>query len=139
MRRPFGGLRCGNMTMTREKGDEFAARWAEAWNRRAVEAVLDHFRDDIVFTSPTALAVVGSPVVVGKDALRAYWTAALDRIGSLRFTVDHVLWDPVHRELAIIYTSTIDGTTTRVSENLTFDEQGSVMAAEVFHGVQGSS
>ncbi len=125
------------MTMTRENSEAFAARWAEAWNRRAVEAVLEHFHEDIVFTSPTALAVVGSPIVRGKDALREYWTAALARTGSLRFTVDHVLWDPVRRELAIIYTSDTDGRTKRVSENLAFNEDGQVVAAEVFHGVPG--
>jgi len=125
------------MTMTREKCEAFAARWAEAWNRRAVETVLEHFHEDIVFTSPTALAVVGSPIVRGKDALRAYWTAALGRIGSLRFTIDHVLWDPVRRELAIVYTSDTDGTIRRVSENLVFNEDGQVVAAEVFHGVPG--
>lgn len=125
--------------MTRENSEAFAARWAEAWNRRAVEAVLEHFHEDIVFTSPTALAVVGSPTVHGKEALRAYWTAALARIGSLRFTVDHVLWDPVRRELAIIYTSDTDGRTKRVSENLAFNEDGQVVAVEVFHGVPVSA
>jgi ketosteroid isomerase-like protein len=123
------------MTMTRENSEAFAAQWAAAWNRRAVEEVLEHFHQDIVFISPTALAVVGSPIVRGKEALRAYWTAALARIGSLRFTVDHVLWDPVRRELAIIYTSDTDGTSKRVSENLVFNEEGRVVAAEVFHGV----
>lgn len=126
------------MEMTRENMERFAARWAEAWNQRAVEAVLEHFHEDIVFTSPTALAVVGSPVVRGKDALRAYWGAALARVGSLRFDVDRVLWDAARRELAIVYTSVIDGRSKRVSENLTFDKHGKVVAAEVFHGVPGS-
>jgi hypothetical protein len=61
----------------------------------------------------------------------------IGRIGSLRFTVDRVLWDPVRRELAIVYTSEIDGQARRVSENLTFDDGGQVVAAEVFHGVSG--
>jgi ketosteroid isomerase-like protein len=127
------------MTMTREGCEAFAARWAEAWNRRDVETVLGYFREDIVFTSPTALAVVGSSTVRGKAALRAYWGAALARIGTLRFTVDRVLWDPVRRELAIIYTSVIDGGTRRVSENLVFDKEGKAFAAEVFHGVPAGS
>jgi ketosteroid isomerase-like protein len=126
------------MIITREDSEAFAARWAEAWNCRAIEAVLEHFHEDVVFTSPTALAVVGIPIVRGKDALRAYWTAALARIGSLRFTVDHVLWDPVRRELAIVYTSDTDGRTKRVSENLTFNDDGQVVAAEVFHGIAGA-
>lgn len=133
--RPMHGGR--PMTMTREGCERFAAQWAEAWNRLDVEAVLEHFHEDIVFTSPTALAVVGSPMVHGKAALRAYWGAALARIGTLRFTVERILWDPVRRELAIVYTSVIDGGTRRVSENLTFDEGGKVFAAEVFHGVSG--
>ncbi len=123
------------MNMTRENVEAFANRWAEAWNRRAAEEVLEHFHEDVVFTSPTALAVVGSPVVRGKAALREYWAAALARVGSLLFTVDHVLWDSERRELAIIYTSIIDGRSKRVSENLTFDGGGRVTAAEVFHGV----
>lgn len=125
--------------MTREMGEVFAARWADAWNRLDVEAVLGHFHDDVIFTSPKALAVVGSPVVRGKDSLRAYWTAALARVGSLRFTVERVLYDPARRELAIIYTSEIDGQAKRVSENLTFDEHGKVVSAEVFHGVPVST
>ena len=115
--------------------ETFAARWAEEWNRRDVEAVLKHFHEDIVFTSPTAIAVVGSPTVRGKEALRAYWIAALAQIGSLKFTVDHTLWNPERRELAIIYIAEIDEVTRRVSENFRFNEDGLVVNAEVFHGV----
>ena len=123
--------------MTRQEAERFAADWAEAWNARAVERVLEHFHADVTFTSPTALAVTGAATVRGKDALRAYWTTALERIGSLRFIVDRVLWDPAARELAIVYTSDIDGKAKRVSENLTFDGDGRVTSAEVFHGVTG--
>jgi len=138
---PLRGLGCrsvgtrDDMTMTREQCEKFATIWAEAWNHRAIDAVLEHFVEDVVFTSPTAAAVVGSPVVRGKQALRAYWTTALRRITSLHFTVDRVLWDPASRELAIVYTSEINGSAKRVSENLTFNEDGRVVTAEVFHGV----
>ena len=121
--------------MTTDEARDFAAQWAEAWNSRDIEQVLAHFHDDVEFTSPTAVAVVGTPTVRGKRALREYWTKALSRIASLRFTVDRVVWDPVSRELAIIYTSETDGKTKRVSENLRFDPAGLVAAAEVFHGV----
>jgi len=127
------------MEMTHETCEAFAARWAEAWNRLDIEAVLEHFHEDVIFISPKALAVVGTPSVRGKDALRAYWTAALARVNSLRFTVDRTLFDPVRRELAIIYTSDINGEAKRVSENLTFDEHGQVVSAEVFHGVPAST
>jgi steroid delta-isomerase len=121
--------------MTRDQAAVFAADWAAAWNVGAVERVLAHFDDAVVFRSPTALAVVGVGTVRGKDALRAYWTAALARIASLRFTLDRVLWDPVTQELAIVYVAEIDGKAKRVSENLRFGPAGLVVAAEVFHGV----
>ena len=123
------------MISTHAEAGKFAADWAAAWNRRDAEAVLAHFCDDIVFTSPTALAVTGSSVVRGKDALRKYWTTALAAIGSIRFSVSRVLWDPVRRELAIIYIADIDGRTRAVSENLILGDDGLVVAAEVFHGV----
>jgi hypothetical protein len=45
------------------------------------------------------------------------------------------LWDAGTRELAIIYDSETGGRRKRVSENLTFDADGLVVRAEVFHGV----
>lgn len=123
------------MFPNRSEAEKFAAEWADAWNRRDVEGVLAHFREDIVFTSPTALAVTGSAVVRGKDALRAYWTTALKGIGSMRFRVVRVLWDSAGRELAIVYLADFDGRTRSVSENLVFGDDGRVTTAEVFHGV----
>ena len=121
--------------MTHEEAAKFATAWAAAWNSRDIERVLSSFSDDVIFVSPTALAVVGTPMVRGKSALRAYWSQAMSRIGTLRFTLNRVLWDAGSRELAIIYLSDIDGRTKSVSENLVFDENGVVTSAEVFHGV----
>ncbi|HZM49688.1 MAG TPA: nuclear transport factor 2 family protein [Vicinamibacteria bacterium] len=121
--------------MTTDDARTFAARWAQAWNSRDIDQVLAHFHDEVVFTSPTALAVMGTPTVRGKESLRAYWTTALSRLTSLRFTVDRVVWDSDSRELAIIYTSETDGKARRVSENLVFNSAGEVVVAEVFHGV----
>jgi ketosteroid isomerase-like protein len=123
------------MLRDRASAAQFATRWAEDWNRRDLEAVLAHFHADVVFTSPTALAVAGTPVVRGKAALRDYWNTALARITALRFRVDRVSWDAESRELAIVYVAEIDGKARRVSENLRFDAQDRVVSAEVFHGV----
>ena len=125
--------------MTRDEAAAFAAEWAAAWNDRNIEGVLAHFDEKIVFTSPTALAVVGVATVRGKEALRSYWAKALERITSLKFTVHRVSWDPETRELAIIYISDIDGRAKRVSENLRFGPGGLIVAAEVFHGVAGNT
>lgn len=68
---------------------EFARGWVEAWNSHDVEAILAHFHDDVVFTSPVAAQLIeGSDGVLrGKDALRAYWTEGLRRIPDLHFDV----------------------------------------------------
>jgi ketosteroid isomerase-like protein len=121
--------------MTREEAKAFAADWAAAWNARDVERVLGYFSEGVEFTSPTALAVAGTATVRGKAALRAYWAAAMSRIGALRFDIDRVVWDAASRELAIVYVADIDGRAKRVSENLTFGDADLIVSAEVFHGV----
>jgi ketosteroid isomerase-like protein len=67
----------------------YAQAWVQAWNAHDIEAVLDHFRDDVLFTSPVAARVVpeSGGVVRGKAALRAYWTTALAKQPDLRFEV----------------------------------------------------
>jgi steroid delta-isomerase len=123
------------VSRTHEEATTYAENWAAAWNRRDIEQVLASFSDDIVFVSPTALAVVGTSTIRGKAALRAYWAKAMGHISTLHFTLKRVVWDAATRELAIIYLSDIDGRTKNVSENLVFDENGVVTSAEVFHGV----
>ena len=68
---------------------EFAGEWIRAWNRRDVEAVLVHYADDVLFTSPTAARVVpeSGGVIRGKGALRSYWTRALEGNPDLSFSL----------------------------------------------------
>ncbi len=67
----------------------FAEEWSAAWNRRDVDAVLAHFHDDVVFTSPYAAEFVpgSAGVVRGKAALREYWCTALKAIPDLHFDI----------------------------------------------------
>lgn len=68
---------------------KFAQEWCTAWNRHDVEAVLNYFHEDVMFTSPVAQRVVPETggVVQGKAALRDYWTRALEMVPGLRFTI----------------------------------------------------
>ncbi|MEU0495286.1 nuclear transport factor 2 family protein [Mycobacterium sp. NPDC006124] len=70
----------------------FAEKWVRAWNDHDVEAVLAHFHDDVVFTSPVAARVLPETggVVRGKDALRHYWVTALAMVPDLHFEVVRV-------------------------------------------------
>jgi hypothetical protein len=68
----------------------FAAHWVKAWNAHDVDAVLGHFCDDVVFSSPMAARMFGDSggVIRGKAALREYWAEGLRRIPDLRFEIE---------------------------------------------------
>lgn len=70
----------------------FAAAWIRAWNAQDLEAVLVHYADDVVFTSPTALRVVPASggTIRGKAALRDYWALALRGNPDLEFELVNV-------------------------------------------------
>jgi hypothetical protein len=120
--------------MTPEAITRFAEDWIAAWSRKDVEAVLAHFAPDVRFTSPRAAATVGTATVVGKAALRAYWQAALAAIETIRFTLDHTVWDPARQELAILYTAAIDDRQLRACEFMRFDPHGLVIEGEAMYG-----
>jgi hypothetical protein len=80
--------------------------------------------------------MTGSATVHGQDALRAYWQTALARVPKLVFTLDHPLWDPERRELAIVYERDADGARSRVCEMLAFDAAGMAVRGEVMRGAE---
>lgn len=65
----------------------FADEWVAAWNAHDVDAVLAHFHDDVVFTSPVAERMLpdSAGVVRGREALRGYWITALKQQPKLHF------------------------------------------------------
>ncbi|MGV9800046.1 nuclear transport factor 2 family protein [Mycobacterium sp. NPDC003449] len=71
---------------------EYAEAWVAAWNAHDVAAVLAHFHDDVVFSSPVAARVLpgSGGVLRGKEALRHYWTTALAGMPDLHFEVVEV-------------------------------------------------
>jgi ketosteroid isomerase-like protein len=73
--------------MTRDDAEAFARSWLEAWNAHDLDAVLSHFGEEVLFSSPHAQQLLpGSDGVIrDKAALRAYWEAGLRRIPDLRF------------------------------------------------------
>jgi hypothetical protein len=121
--------------ITRQDVDAYVAAWIDAWNGRDIEAVLAHFSDDVEFLSLTAAAVTGNGVVKGKENLRGYWQAALKRMTTLVFTLDHAIWDEDRAELAIVYERHADGKGVMVCEILEFDASGQVVRGEVMHGM----
>ncbi|WP_409428818.1 nuclear transport factor 2 family protein [Mycobacterium sp. SMC-11] len=70
----------------------FSRDWARDWNNLDMDAVLSHFHDDVVFTSPVAAQMYPETagVIRGKAALRRYWSGALQRMPDLHFVVEDV-------------------------------------------------
>lgn len=67
----------------------FAESWVAAWNAHNIDAVLSHFADDAVFSSPIAAQLLPETggFLNGKAAIRAYWTLGLEKIRDLHFEV----------------------------------------------------
>jgi ketosteroid isomerase-like protein len=96
----------------------FAEDWLTAWNRHDVEAVLAHFHDDVVFTSPVAARVMpdSQGVVRGKAALREYWNTALETMPDLHFEIVGV-----YHGVSAVVINYRNQTGTLVNEVLEFD------------------
>jgi len=74
--------------MEQTEAQAFAEQWVKDWNAHDVDALLDNFTDDVVFTSPVAIRILGGDGVIrGKEALRAYWSEGIRLIPDLRFEV----------------------------------------------------
>lgn len=112
----------------------FADEWVAMWNARDLEALLAHFDDAAHFTSPRAAQRVGTAVVKGKAALRAYWGLAVAQAESLHFVLDHVVWDESRREAVILYINERDGQRTSACEWLRFSPSGLVVEGRALYG-----
>ena len=73
--------------MDGQRARRFAEEWYGAWNAHDLDAVISHYADDVAMASPLVSALTGSgeDTIVGKDALRAYFAAGLERFPDLRF------------------------------------------------------
>jgi hypothetical protein len=103
--------------MDQTEARAFAEQWVRDWNAHDVDALLAHFTDDVVFTSPVAVRVLGGDGVVrGKEALRRYWSEGIRLIPDLHLEV-LALYVGIST-LVINYRNQAGGV---VSEVLTFD------------------
>jgi hypothetical protein len=107
--------------LTRKQAIKWAEHWITSWNDGDLERVLSLYREDVRFESPLAEAATGSPLVEGKAALRRYWSSAPYGIRSVRLQLERAIWDPVERELAIVYVAQLTETRLRGCELITLD------------------
>lgn len=79
--------------INREFGKKFAKGWVDAWNSHDLDNILSHYSDDFTMSSPyiTQIAGVESGSLTGKQAVRAYWAAALQKMPTLKFELIQTL------------------------------------------------
>ena len=65
----------------------FADDWYAAWNAHDLERILSHYADDVAMSSPLVPGLTGTDeaTIVGKEALRAYFAAGLEKYPTLSF------------------------------------------------------
>lgn len=119
-----GSLRC-------EKAREFAVSWVEAWNSGDLERVIAHYAEDVVLSSPLIRTMEGgnSNTIRGREALRAYFGAALRKFPLLRFRLRAV---HVGDQAIVLLYDSVAGLV--ASEKLKLNKKGQIIRAWVYYG-----
>lgn len=75
--------------LTDDSARAFVDQWLADWNAHDLDALLAHYAEDVVFTSPLAARLLpgSGGIARGRSALRAYWTAGLAALPDLHFEV----------------------------------------------------
>lgn len=123
--------------MNRRQALDQAQRWIANWNAGEIDALLAGYAPGARFRSPLAKAVTGEALVVGRTALREYWSAAIGRSAGRSFLLEQAVWDPVARTLVVFYTSTVGGRNRRACELMVFNERGEQSYGEALYGAEG--
>ncbi len=120
--------------MERGWADAYGREWIASWNRRALDQILTHYDDEVIFRSELAAKIAGANVLRGKAELERYWTEALEQISDLKFELLSVFIDEEHSSLLVHYVSRLNGTAKRAAEISTF-RNGKIVCGEAFYGI----
>jgi predicted ester cyclase len=115
----------------RPEPQAFAEAWIAAWNAQDLDEILSHYSEHVVFTSANSTRYTGDPSgrVVGKSALRNYWSRALAAYPDLRFTLRGVYAGP--DGVAIRYFSSRTGA--EAVEVASFGDDGLVRESAAYY------
>lgn len=81
------------MTITKQFATQFADKWISAWNNGDIEKIMDHYADDVIFSSPFILKnqINNKGTIQGKTGLRIYFERALSKNPDLHFDLKHIM------------------------------------------------
>ncbi|QYK54325.1 MAG: nuclear transport factor 2 family protein [Fimbriimonadaceae bacterium] len=111
---------------------EFAENWIADWNSRDLDRVLSHYAEEIVFTSPRALARLPKTegTIRGIEQLRDYWAPLAEIRPNLKFSLKAVL--ETVNGCTVLYT---DESSLLVAETMLFGADGKVIQGVVSHAI----
>lgn len=103
---------------------EFALEWIEAWNSHDLDAIMSHYDDEVVLTSPVAAKILNraSGRVEGKVALREYFRRGLQAYPNLNFELLDAM-----RGLSSIVLCYRNQSGTRTAEFMELGENGKII------------
>lgn len=112
------------MKISREWAKSFADEWIRAWNNKDIEAIIHHYTDSVVFSSPFILKsqLDGTGTIHGKNELRKYFNRALEKNPDLHFDLKYTLVGI--KSITLIY---IRKQTMLASEVMILNDQGKVI------------
>ena len=120
--------------MNADKNMQIAEEWFAGFNKKELENLLALYSDDAVHYSPKLK--IRQPEtngqVKGKDALRAWWKDAFDRLPTLQYAPTTLTAndDRVFME----YTRKVAGEPDMLVAEVLEIEDGTIVASRVYHG-----
>ena len=102
---------------------KIAQRWIEAWNSRDLVSILSHYSEDIEFTSPFGLKLMGDEngTITGRDRLKEYFQKGLSAYPELKFELMNVLSGV---DSITLYYKSVNGLL--AAEVMTIDSEGKI-------------
>jgi len=120
--------------MKAKHAEQIAMRWFEAFNAKELEKLLALYDDEAEHFSPKLK--IRRPetngLVKGKDALRAWWQDAFDRLPTLNYNVKTLTAneDRVFME----YVRTVQGEEDMLVAEVLDIKDGTIVFSRVYHG-----
>ena len=107
-----------------EKASEFAQHWIGSWNSHNLEEILEHYAEDLEFTSPLVKERFPDQngTISNKGKLREYFSIGLKTNPSLSFNLLEVLVGV--NELILYYENARGG---RTAETFRFNDIGKIV------------
>lgn len=112
------------MKITKQFAKSFADEWVRAWNSKDIEAIMSHYVDNVVFSSPFIFKahINDTGTIHGKSELRKYFEKALEKNPDLHFDLKHTMVGI--KSITLIYTR---NKTMLASEAMILNDEGKVV------------